>query len=132
MARTTPDALKAYVTVPSDFDVAPFIEDAATLMDAYLPASGLSEPILTLIEKNLAAHLLTLAYERGGLVVKKVGESSETYAKAGEAGGLRSTRFGQMALSLDSTGALEGIGSTVKTAQFRVVTTRNTIPGFPC
>lgn len=102
--------------------VANFIADAHVIVDDLLTGKGLTEAKLKLIEKYLAAHLYTLSQEHGGLVREKIGEAEQQFASPGSGTGLRSTRFGAMALTLDPTGTLEAnlVGGSKK-ALFRVV-----------
>jgi hypothetical protein len=122
MPRSTDTDVRAYVDVPSDVLTTPYISAASVVADAYLSGSGLSEPILTQIEIFLAAHFATLAVERGGLTREQQGQSSESYQMVStRQTGLASTRFGQQALALDSTGTLAAVGSTKLRALFTVV-----------
>lgn len=123
MARIDEATLRAYITIPTDLNVDQYIADASTLMTARLGATpAASEELATLIEKNLAAHLYTIAQENGGLMSKKVGESTETYASAGKVTGIGSTRFGQMVLALDTTGSFADMADSGKRkAQFRIL-----------
>lgn len=123
MARITATVLREYIGLSSSVDVDQFIADADVLITAKMGATpSIGEPLATLIEKNLGAHLYTIARENGGLSAKKVGESSESYAKV-SGSGISSTRFGQAVLSLDTTGAFtDMIDPNKRKAQFRVVT----------
>lgn len=97
-----------------------FIETADLIVTENLAGQGLSAARLKQIELYLAAHFVTIAVERGGLIGKKTGESSEFYAnKFGK--GLGLTRFGQQVSILDTTGILTAIGKAENKAQFRVV-----------
>lgn len=123
MARINEAELRLYVNAPEGLDVSQFVDDAAVLMEVYFgQAPSFGEPIAKMVEKNLAAHLYLLSVERGGMVAQKIGESSETYAR-NDSGltGMGSTRFGQLAISLDTTGVLAGLlNPTKKKAQFRI------------
>lgn len=123
MARVTASELRTYLGLPSTVDVDQFIADADVLITAKMGATpSIGEPLATLIEKNLGAHLYTVARDGGGITSKKVGESSESYAKV-TGSGIASTRFGQAVLSLDSTGSFtDMIDPNTRKAQFRVVT----------
>jgi len=98
------------------------IATANLIVEEDLVGSGLSEARLTQIEIFLAAHFATLAKEGGGIVRTSAGESAETYRTVKEAyQGLTSTRFGQQAIALDTTGTLVSQGSGGMKAEFRVV-----------
>lgn len=68
----------------------------------------LSEPILKDIEKLVAAHFVCLDDPRA--MEEEIGRGRVVLEapKAGE--GLKATRFGRQAITLDSTGALEKAG----------------------
>lgn len=90
-----------------------FISMANTIVDEHLASSALSEPILTLIETLLAAHFAVLTLEKGSLAEKSIGEAKEKYHNVYKAG-FSSTRFGQQAIALDTTGALATISATAE------------------
>ena len=77
-----------------------FIEMAVIYIDEYLLDKGLSDSILRLIAKNLAAHFALL--KEGQVKSETIGPSSTTFNMVSGLG-LKSTTFGQMALSLDSS-----------------------------
>ena len=79
---------------------------ANDIVDAWLMGSGLSSRMLARIEAFLACHLYTLANPE--LVREEYDRARFQYAQAKVEEGFRSTRWGQMALALDSTGALQG------------------------
>jgi hypothetical protein len=120
--RITEDDLRAIVEDDPNQSVLPFIVDAHLLVDEILGSSGLTDGRLTLIEKYLAAHLFTLSAEHGGLTMQRIGETEERYQTTNTPQyGLRSTRFGQLILGLDTTGQLEAtlVGGSKK-ALFRL------------
>ena len=90
-------------TTPEDETTA-FIADAHTLVATLIDGYGIPTALLTLIEKNLAAHFAAQAYptiQREGL-----GPMSRSFAVKAGAKGLEVTRYGQTAVSLDPTGTL--------------------------
>lgn len=120
--RVSAQDLTAYVRVDVAVDLTPYLDDAHLLVEARLAGKGLSEGLLTLIEKNMAAHLYLLGREDGGIVAEKTGESSSTYAGSKTLGaGMSSTRFGQMVLGLDTTGSFASMDKPGRKALFRVV-----------
>jgi hypothetical protein len=125
MPRVTRDELKAmlrpYADGAADTDLDLFIGQAEMLVDEELMGSGLSGNRLKYIELNLAAHYATVAIERGGFTYQKSMSSEEGYATPRDKVQLSSTRFGQQALSLDTTGKLAGMDSPGGKAEFRVV-----------
>jgi hypothetical protein len=124
-ARVSEPELRAIVDdVPSQ-QVQSYIDDAHLLVEEILNPGGVSvltEGRLALIEKYLAAHLFVLSEEKGGLTLDKIGETEERYVTTSTPQyGLRSTRFGQFILGLDTTGQLEAqlVGGSKK-ALFRL------------
>lgn len=127
MARVTATEVRAIMGEPDSAIVDPHISVATVLVDDTLLDQGLSDPTLKNIELYLSAHFALLTLENGPLAKKMVGEANEGYHNVYK-GGLASTRFGQQALLLDSTGLLAELSDRAenpqrKTAQFEVVGT---------
>jgi hypothetical protein len=102
-------------TSVSDDDIALLVDIASRHVDDVLSSTTLTAGTLKDIELYLAAHLLAL--RTGNFSRRKVNDSEDEYAlKTGE--GLKSTRFGQQAISLDTSGKLAALGTT--RARFRV------------
>src|ERR1700679_3492232 len=98
-----PEAGKAKV------DLTGFINTADLLITEELSnvRPALSVLRLTQIEKYLAAHYCCVAIERGGLTRQRVGESEDFYQGfSNKEISLSSTRFGQQAVILDTSGRL--------------------------
>lgn len=101
-------------------DLTTFIETANLIVTEDLVGKGLSDARLTQIELYLTAHLVTLTEERGGLTRTRTGDATDGYAAPTRTGkGLELTRYGQMVMTLDTTGILRG--SNRLSAQFRVL-----------
>jgi len=101
-------------------DLIPFIETANLIVDEDLANSGLSESRKKQVELYLAAHFAALSEEGGGLTYEKLGDAAITRADHfGQ--GLLQTRYGQMAVSLDTSGTLAASAESNKRALFRVV-----------
>lgn len=98
----------------------PIIVTANLLVDEHLLDSGLSAALLTKIELYMAAHLVALTEEKGGVVRETLGDAARSYANVYE-GGLKSTRYGQMAIAIDSTGTLAGLSTNKLRAQITVI-----------
>jgi hypothetical protein len=97
---------------PTGQNTMPYLLTATTLVDAYLGTSALAPALLFEIERWLAAHLQALAHGSGGGVTqRKIGELTLSYTPSQLGTGLASTRFGQMVLALDPTGALGNVGA---------------------
>jgi hypothetical protein len=97
-----------------------FIDTAHQFIEANLLGAGHSEAILKKIELYLAAHFLALTEELGGLVRDTMGDSAQSMANVYKAG-LRSTRFGQVALDLDTSGTLARLATSMLRAELRIV-----------
>lgn len=122
MARATDSDVRAYVQMESGVDTTPFINAASVVATDLLASSGLSENVLTQIEIFLAAHFATLSVERGGLRRDVYGDNAQSYQVISEKyKGFNTTRFGQTAVALDTTGTLAAQGSANLKARFRVV-----------
>lgn len=123
--RATAVDVRALLGVDASVDVAFFVTTANTVVDELLLSSGLTEATLKLIETFLAAHFYVLTNEGGARASETIGDATEryhnTYTK-----GFGSTRFGQQALVLDTTGTLaeesaKADSPITKKAEFRVV-----------
>jgi hypothetical protein len=107
-------------------DTSPFIETATLLVQEELVGRGLSTPRLDQITLYLAAHFVCVTEELGGLKRSKLGEADESYRTPNDKElGLTSTRYGQQALILDSSGKLAALstGGGLK-ARFEVMGSR--------
>ena len=106
-----------------DAAVAEFIAAAELVVSEDLKGKGLSDARLELITKYLAAHFAIVSLERGGLTRQKVGESADSYKTGLDSDqGFLLTRFGQQAVSLDTSGTLALNATPKQKAEFRVVT----------
>ncbi len=121
-ARVTGEGVKAVIeTSISAEDVLAHMVDTANLyVDTHLTAEGHSDAILAKIELYLAAHFVALTEEKGGITRAKMGDADESYANVYK-DGFQSTRYGQMALTLDVSGVLAKLSLTNAKAEFRVV-----------
>ena len=121
-ARVNAEEVKEVVSTQLSNDVIEtnMIDTANAVVDAHLLSVGLTDKLLAKVELYLAAHFVALTEEGGGLTRSKLGDADESFANVYEAG-FKSTRYGQMALSLDSTGLLAAASQTSLKAQFRVV-----------
>ena len=94
----------------ADATVTIFITSAHIIVESALSTSGLTETVLTEIEKWLAAHLIASTVYRT-TSEEKLGDASLVYT--GKWGmKLESTPYGQMVLLLDSSGLLASAGKT--------------------
>ena len=107
--RTTANDVKVILnTSLSDTIVDRFISIANLSVNDILNGSGLGEDILEEIECWLAAHMIASTRDRT-TETEKVGDAEVKYTgKFGEE--LKSTPYGQMVLTLDTTGAFASSG----------------------
>lgn len=111
MTVSAADVLKIYPTAGSA-DLSGFLATAQVITDEYLTDVGLSIELLDQVTIYLAAHFAVLGLENGGLQRDKMGEADQSYKTPGDKDlGFKSTRFGQMALILDTSGTLANIGA---------------------
>jgi len=121
-ARVSSDQVKEVIeTSLSDATVlGSMINTANIYVDTHLLNAGHAANILERIELYLAAHIVALTEERGALKGGKFGDASEFLADVFD-DGFRSTRFGQMAITLDTSGTLASLGRANMKARFMVV-----------
>ena len=122
-ARVTADNVKEIVQ-NVDLDdalvLSHMVDQANLVVDTHLVGQGHSDRVLQKIELNLAAHYVVLTTEKGGLVSTKMGDAEDRLSDV-YSDGFRSTRFGQTALVLDSTGILASLSSLKARAEFKVI-----------
>lgn len=107
----TSDQVKAIIETTIT-DTTPFIAIAQNLATEELVGEGLSAERLDNIVLYLSAHFVCLTSEGGGLKRSRLGESDESYKTPGDKDtGLASTRFGQTALMLDTSGKLAAMSA---------------------
>lgn len=98
------------------------IDTASVYIDAHLvPGAGHSDDILAKIELYLATHFVAISEEKGTLKFSKTGDASEAFSTTGLGEGLNATRFGQIALILDTSGILASKGTSKLKAEFRII-----------
>ena len=117
--RVGPSEVRAICPLPESVDVQPFIVVASLTIDAHLTATGQSAALLTEIERWLAAHFACVQSPR----FVEVGSGGERLRfEAGPLGeGLKSTRYGQQAIALDTSGVLARLAGGVQRASFAVL-----------
>jgi hypothetical protein len=101
MARTDYNAVTAAIdTSLAKYQVEAFIEDANVWVTARLAGEGLSEAVLTAIEKYLACHFVTLRDPRHKEA--KFGDTSEKFQRDDKV-----TEYLKAAIALDPTGIID-------------------------
>jgi hypothetical protein len=101
-----PRVVDADVKAILDTDVLtdPFILSANLLVNQWLLNSGLSDALLTEIERWIAAHLTCMLDPRES--AKAMGDQRVSFEAGTLKEGLAFTRYGQQAMLLDPTGIL--------------------------
>ena len=122
-ARVSASQVTEIITTTIEDDVlsSNMIDTANTFVDEHLLEAGYSDALLEKIELYLSAHFVAITEEAGAPSMSKVGDATEEWATDWFGPGFASTRFGQTALTLDSSGILAEVGSGKLKAQFRVV-----------
>lgn len=120
MARITDTDVRELVELDDATDIDWAVESAEDIVTTHLADVGHTDSILSRITLFIAAHFAALQSERGGLIRESTGVASANYANIyGE--GFRSTRWGQQALALDSSGTLANVTQIRPRAQFQVI-----------
>lgn len=89
-------------------DISAFITAANLLVTAKLADEDLGDDLLKEIERWLSAHFVCALDPRSK--AEKIGDASVTYENASTGEGLKSTRYGQQVLLLDTSGTLAQLG----------------------
>ncbi len=106
------------VILPTPATITAFIDIANRFVTAHLSSASLTAAQLKDIELYVSAHFAAITVERGAPRFEQAGDSRVSWeVKAGE--GLSSTRFGKMAIFLDTSKTLSKL-SIEGVAQFRV------------
>ena len=101
----------------SEIDIESYIGASNTFTTAQLDTSTLGDLVLEEIERWMTAHMISVSRQRMG---KKEEAGSAKIEYIGIYGSmLNSTPFGQMVVSLDTTGKMAAIGK--KTASFNSI-----------
>lgn len=111
--RTTAELVAGIIEVDDEIDLAPFISAASQLVDIVDEESDLSETVLTTIETWLSAHFYTLRDPRP--VHERAGSVAQTNQSKVDLG-LATSHYGQMAMTLDTSGTLRRISRGQLTA----------------
>lgn len=130
MARVLAAAVQALIAGADSVGYDAAIAVATTLVDDNLLGKGLSTAALTNIELYLAGHFALLSTENGPLAKKAIESAQEGYHNVYK-GGFLSTRFGQTACVMDTTGTLSEMSDRAenpqrRSAEFFVVTSTRT------
>lgn len=112
MARTTIDDVKDILddTELSDEKIGAFITGSNLFVTNHLTGKGLTEATLTEIERWYAAHMIAMTLERQ---IKKAGAGGAEVEYTGYwSYGLLGTNYGQVTISLDTSGTLEALAKS--------------------
>lgn len=108
--------------VVTDTQLAAFTDMADLIVAEDLAGQSLSVERLDQIALYLAAHFATISIYHGGLSHQRVSDSEERYQPVSEKlTGLATTKFGQSAISLDTSGTLSKLAGPSKRALFEVI-----------
>jgi hypothetical protein len=110
-------------------DCTPFINAANVVVSEVLTGAGLSNARLDLITSYLAAHFCSITEESGGLVSVAIDGVKEQYTPIASyrdaLKGFQITRYGQQALTLDTSGKLGSMSANYGIqAQFKLLAQR--------
>jgi uncharacterized protein (DUF1697 family) len=106
--RTNAADVKAIIaTSLTESEVDVYIAEANALVNAILGEEGLTDALLTTIEKWVSAHLIAMTKSRQPQY-KKIGDGAESYPKLGM--NMQTTTYGQTALAFDTSGKLANTG----------------------
>lgn len=113
MAVTIADVRLIIATTASDAQVQVAINDVG-LMAAKCLSKISDEPTRDAVQKYLAAHLLATTIDSSGAGIttsSSLGDASDSYASTSFGKGLRSSQYGQMAISIDPNDCVSKIGN---------------------
>jgi hypothetical protein len=123
-ARVTPDdVLEIIETELSHSIINAFINTGHQMVQSTLLNKGLSADTLTEIEKWLSAHFLAIRDQR--VESEAVGGEWQVRYQGTTGMGLQATTYGQMALTLDTSGSLATMNAGLKVATFEVYAENN-------
>ena len=109
MARVTITEVKLIIdTSLEDDNITAYITAANALVTDVLASSGLTSTILKEIERWLTAHLIAATQERQSKKEEAGGAKIEYTGAYGD--GLKLTSYGQMVMTLDSSGLMASLG----------------------
>lgn len=111
MSRTTTELVSGIIEVDGSISLDPFILAASALVEEIAVKSGHDEERLTLIETWLAAHFYTVRDPRS--VAERAGPVGANYQSAVDLG-LATSHYGQMAMTLDTSGLLAAMSRNKK------------------
>lgn len=114
MATSGSDVRKLVGCSLTDDELSVYISVADRLVERELPGKGLSEATMGDIALFLAGHFYVVGAEGGGVTGTSIGAASESY-RSFMGDGFMSTRFGQMACALDTSGVLKSMSAAAGT-----------------
>lgn len=119
--------------IDTAIDTGPLIAIATRIFEQELSGEGFNSDKTDNIILFLAAHFVCLRDENGGLRRSKLGEADDSFVTPGDKNqGFQSTRYGQTALMLDTSGKLSALNAASKMlrARFKVEGSRVDEFGF--
>lgn len=111
MARITDDDVTAICDVDTTITLTPFIEVANELVTELCSDSDYTDARLAKIEAWLAAHFYQIRDQ--AVAAEKAGPVSQNYQYKVDKG-LDQTKYGQMAMLIDTAGSLAGLNQRIQ------------------
>lgn len=120
MARVTIAEVQEIISYDSSItNIQPFIDAANLMVTAVCTSTLLSDSLLKEIERWLSAHFVAIRDPK--LVSQSIGGASDSYETNKTDFGLKLTRYGQQAIALDISGALNAIAKGAKSVAFKKI-----------
>lgn len=117
---TAADVRAVYDTDRDDDALQPFLDVALAFSDANLADKGLATAVLKEIQRYLAAHFVSVT-DMGVHETIRTEDISERFTKSEKRPGLLDSRFGRMAVLLDTSRTLDGLTRTEGAAELRII-----------
>ena len=111
--RVSSHKVTALLQIDNSTSVDVFISIANQVVDSQLLGQSLSEETLGQIELFLAGHFYTMG--KPDIVQESYNGASFRYVQGTAGQGFNATQWGQMALTLDTSGRLKNLGKTPAT-----------------
>lgn len=117
---TAAELREIYDTERDDTELQAFLDTAQTFTDDRLAGKGLTDAVLKQVQRYLAAHFLFVT-DAGVHAALRVGDVNERFTSHDKNPGLFDSRWGCMAVVLDSSGTLAALARPAPKAELRVM-----------
>lgn len=127
-AVLTIDSIRSVYTAADQDKFDTSYNDAKAIIDSMLVEKGMPDTLLSIIEKNIVLHFYTLYFElaKESLKSEENGEQSVAYYNTLGDSGFESTKFGSMAVSLDTSGTLKDMDNK----KMNAISSSSKLPSF--